>query len=130
MPSPTAVCLATVASVGLLLQRQVRLLLSGHTYLDALPYQRLLRQAEQAAPVATGTSLGYGMGAGGGTVGSAGAAEDGPSAGSAAGAAGAAGRGRAMDRLRRIFGSGHPVTWLLPAWDAAQAGTAGSKKLS
>lgn len=95
-PCTLAVCLAALVGVGLLLCRQVRLLLHGETYLDALSRgARAHRSHNQQHAAAAG-----GLTAGG------------PAA--------------RMANVRRVFGAGHPLTWLMPAWSVPPAADARS----
>lgn len=117
-------------AVGVLLRRQVLLLLRGQTYLDSLhaagqkgggavdmqqywagvapSAQALLPPAAAHAEAAAGD----------------GAAEAGPAVAGAAASAAAASTAQGsagMRNARRVFGAGHPLTWLLPAWVVAPA---------
>jgi hypothetical protein len=97
--SHAAVCWATFVSVGLLLGRQARLLARGHSYIDSL--QLSGREGQEAVPTAA-------------------LAADVPLLPDEAAEGAAADVTTSvwppMRHLRRVFGRGHPLTWLLPAW--------------
>ena len=88
-PAP-AVCLAALIGVGLLLLRQIRLLVRGESYLESLSSTAQHPQQQRSA------------------------------AGAGAPHHAAAGR---LANVRRVFGAGHPLTWLLPAWNVPSAAT-------
>ncbi|KAL4855037.1 Protein S-acyltransferase 11 [Chlorella vulgaris] len=103
----TFVCWATLLSVGLLLSRQVRLLLRGESYLDTLQYLPQQQGLAQAVPVAAlAAPLSH--------------ADDTfePATEPTLSAP-------AMQHVQRVFGNGHPLLWLLPAWDRRQHRSAG-----
>lgn len=106
--------------VGLLFRRQVQLLVQGHTYLDSLgPAQRADAAAQQKYwdQVAPTADASLPPAAAELELAAVAAAEA-----EVAAAAAAAGESTAMRNARRVFGGGHPLTWLLPAWDVAPAG--------
>lgn len=143
-PPRLAVCWAAVVAVGLLLRRQVRLLLRGETYLDSRGRAGAAGLGHQEGAAGGGAAAGLQhywaavAPAAQALLPPAAAAADG--SGAAAGPASAAAvaveaAGHELDawrNVRRVFGAGHPLTWLLPAWDVAAApddGGAGRRKV-
>ena len=118
-PALPAVCWATLLSVGLLFGRQVGLLLRGQSYLDALRQRQHWQPhlpGGAAAPVAAAVCAPVGL-----APAAQGTAQLAAPPAAAAAAASAAGESLAMQNMRQVFGSGHPLTWLLPAWDVPPA---------
>lgn len=120
LPACSAVCWATLVSVGLLFRRQVGLLRQGQTYLDTLSQQQQQQQDEQAAPTAppaapTATAAEAPM----------------PSSALATPAAlPLPAMLPAMHHVRHVFGGRHPLTWLLPAWEVPPAEAGRRAKVS
>lgn len=137
-PLRPAVCCTACVGVSLLLARQLRLLCCGRTYLQAMQQQRVQwqlrhgveQQAWQAAPAADvlePAALCEAASLPAAAAMAAGAAEETPHNARAAGAAGAAGGVWLV--LRRVFGAGHPLTWVVPAWDVPPAADSWRMKL-
>ena len=110
-------------SVGILFVRQLRLLGRGESYLETLRRQRQhwppmplgggqqQQQAQQQQGQGQQQAQGQGQQQG----------MPPPVAGT---------EGGAMQNVRRVFGSGHPLTWLLPAWDVPPSVGSQRAKLS
>lgn len=134
----TAVCILTLVLVGALLHRQLVLLVRGQSYLDTLQHTRQYQQQyQQLCPAGAAASM-----APAGASGALGQSVRPVSIGTVPpGAAGAGlrpprGISRAvwesarMRSMRRVFGDGHPLLWLLPWGERFQLTSGGPKKQS